>query len=163
MPRSLVFLLLLLFPFSFGCTETNSKTGTAGQGTTAHEIAAKSWLNSEPLTLASRSGKVTVVEFWATWCPPCRKSIPHLNGVAEKYQGKDVLLIGLTNEDRETVEPFAKQIGMKYPVGIGSRTGQDYGVQGIPSAFVIGKDGKIAWSGHPMSGLEAAIDQALSK
>lgn len=128
----------------------------------APEISAASWLNTTgPLTLSGLKGKVVVVEFWATWCPPCRQSIPHLIDLYNRYYSKGVVIIGLTNEDIAAVKPFAKSMGINYPVGAGSMSGQAYGVSGIPHAFIIGKDGSIVWNGHPMSGLEAALINAL--
>lgn len=114
------------------------------------EINAKGWLNSEALSLEKLKGKVVVVEFWATWCPPCRASIPHLVELRSKLDKSKVEIIGLTDEPKEKVEGFAKEMKMNYSVGYGSTSGGDYGVTGIPHAFIIGADGKIAWDGHPM-------------
>ncbi len=128
------------------------------------EIKAEGWLNAEgPVTLEKLKGKVVVVEFWATWCPPCRKSIPHLAELHEK-RGKDgLVIVGLSDESKDTVEAFAKKTPMPYIVGYGSPTGDAYGVTGIPTAFLIGTDGVLLWSGHPMDPeFDAAIDKALS-
>ncbi|MEK7270933.1 MAG: redoxin domain-containing protein [Planctomycetota bacterium] len=133
-------------------------------GDSAPEIDAKEFLNAGgPVTLEGLRGKIVVVEFWATWCPPCRASIPHLNALYERNKEKGVVVIGLSNEPAEKVKPFAAKIGMKYCVGIGSGTGKKYGVTGIPHAFVVDPAGKIAWRGHPMAGLDKAIDEALEK
>lgn len=69
--------------------------------------------------------------------------------------------MSLTDEPRGRVEGFAKQMNMIYPVGMASRSSRDYGVTGIPSAFVVSPDGNILWSGHPMGGLDQAIERAL--
>ncbi len=114
------------------------------------EINAKGWINSPGVTLEKLRGKVVVVEFWATWCPPCRASIPHLIELRKKMDPSKVEIVGLTDEPKGTVEPFAKSMKMNYTVGYGSTSGQAYGVSGIPHAFVIGPDGKIEWEGHPM-------------
>jgi cytochrome c biogenesis protein CcmG/thiol:disulfide interchange protein DsbE len=120
-------------------------------GETPPEIKADGWLNAEkPVSLADLKGKVVVVEFWATWCPPCRRSIPHLIQLHEKYAKDGVVIVGLTDEPKDKVEPFAKKMNMTYIVGYGSPTGDAYGVEGIPTAFVIGPEGKVVWSGHPM-------------
>jgi len=125
------------------------------------EIQAAYWLNTEPLTLESQRGKVVVLEFWATWCPPCRASIPHLNELFKKYKDQGVTFISLTNEPRETVEPFVKQMEMAYPIGGGSPSGRAYKVRGIPHVFVIDRSGKVAWEGHPMQNLEEVIQKQL--
>jgi thiol-disulfide isomerase/thioredoxin len=122
----------------------------AQEGKKPKEINAKGWLNSEAVTLEKLKGKVVVVEFWATWCPPCRASIPHLVKLREKYDKAKVEIIGLTDEPLSKIEKFAKDMKMNYTVGYGSTSSEDYGVTGIPHAFVIGPDGTIKWDGHPM-------------
>jgi thiol-disulfide isomerase/thioredoxin len=129
----------------------------------AAEIQAAYWLNSEPLTLAALRGKVVVLEFWATWCPPCRTSIPHLIKLNREYKDKGVVFVSLTDEPRATVEPFAAQMKMDYAIGGGSPTAGAYGVQGIPTAFIIDPAGRVAWEGHPMGGLDAALKAAVEK
>ncbi|HTD14608.1 MAG TPA: TlpA disulfide reductase family protein, partial [Chthoniobacterales bacterium] len=74
-----------------------------------------------------------LVEFWATWCPPCRKSIPHLNQVYAKYRSK-LEIVGITDEDAATVQKFQKQIPMDYKVAINTPQSiyQQFGIQYIP-------------------------------
>jgi thiol-disulfide isomerase/thioredoxin len=105
-------------------------------------------------------GKVVVIEKWATWCPPCVKSVPHLNGIYNKYkENSEFQLVAITEEnDRPLIESFIRQHNMCYPVAIDT-TGtiaRDYPSMGIPNATIIGKDGLIFWNGHPMS-----IDEPL--
>ncbi|MBS2034992.1 TlpA family protein disulfide reductase [bacterium] len=138
-----------------------ARSGVDHVGKPAIEIKAQKWLNTKPLSLAALKGKVVVVEFWATWCGPCRASIPHLKELNAKYASKGVQLVSLTDEGADVAEPFVKQNGMDYAIGAGSSTGQDYGVTGIPHAVVVGKDGKVAWEGHPMNGLDQAVEAAL--
>lgn len=134
-------------------------------GAAPPEIKAAGYINgADGLSLASLKGKVVVVEFWATWCPPCRKSIPHLIELHEKHKDKGLTIIGLSDEGKDVVAPFAEKMKMTYVVGFGSQSGGDYGVKGIPTAFVVGADGKLVWSGHPMQGdFEKAIEEALAK
>ncbi|MBE3098497.1 MAG: redoxin domain-containing protein [Planctomycetes bacterium] len=132
-------------------------------GKPAPEIAAQDWLNSPPLSLQAAKGKIVVVEFWATWCPPCRASIPHLIEMFKNYSPKGVVFMSLTDEPKATVEPFAKQMNMIYPVGCGSQTAGAYGVRGIPHAFIIDPSGNVAWAGHPMAGLDKALEAQLAK
>lgn len=132
-------------------------------GKPAPALGAKSWLNGGPQSLADLKGHPVVVEFWATWCPPCRTSIPHLVELNDKYRDKGLRFVSLTNETLEKVESFVREMKMTYPVGAGSDTGVAYGVRGIPHAFLIGHDGVVIWDGHPMDGLEKRIEEALAK
>ena len=142
-------------------------SGTAARaamvGKEAPEIQAQYWLNSPALSLQGLRGKIVVVEFWATWCPPCRASIPHLIEMNHKFAGKGAVFISLTDEDRKTVEPFAREMKMDYAVGGGSKTSGVYGVRGIPHAFIVDPSGTVAWEGHPMAGLDRALEEQLKK
>lgn len=136
------------------------------------EIEAKEWFNSPPLTLASLKGKIVVVEFWATWCPPCRRSIPHLVELHKKYSGKGVVIIGLSDEPPAMVRLAVenglpvnplypeKKVKVIYPVGAGSRSAIAYNVRSIPYAFIINPEGKLAWDGHPME-MDEALEEIL--
>jgi len=119
-------------------------------------------------------GKIFVIEFWATWCPPCRTSMPHLADLQRAYVDKDVTIISVSDEDLETVTSFLdtkanddrtyREITAGYllsadPDGSVSR---DYmeasGQGGIPTAFIVGRTGEIEWIGHPM-----AMDEPLEE
>jgi cytochrome c biogenesis protein CcmG/thiol:disulfide interchange protein DsbE len=108
-------------------------------------------------------GKPMIVEFWATWCPPCRASIPHLNEVNKKFKEKGLVIIGVTDEDKGKVVEFQKTLPMDYNVAFdkGGKLGEKFGITGIPHAFIVGKDGKIVWEGHPMRLAEADIEKVL--
>jgi thiol-disulfide isomerase/thioredoxin len=119
-------------------------------GKEAPEIKADGWFNSEKgVTLKTLRGKPVVVEFWATWCGPCRKTIPHLAELHKKYKDSGLVIVGLTDEPKDKVEEFTKKIEMPYVVGYGSNTSDDYNVKAIPQAFVVNAEGKIVWEGLP--------------
>jgi len=160
--KSLIFIAVIALVFST-CRASYAGGDKDLTGQAFIEITAENWLNSDPLKIADLKGKVVVAEFWATWCPPCRKSIPHLIELNEKFKDKGVVIIGITKENKEKVEPFVKEMKMNYPVAIGSNSGKEYGVTGIPTAFVISREGKIAWTGHPMDGLDKAIEEEAAK
>ena len=108
-------------------------------------------------------GKPMIVEFWATWCPPCRASIPHLNEFNKKFKDKGLVVIGITDEDKRDVVKFRKTVPMEYNVAIdkGGKLSAQFGISGIPQAFIVGKDGKIVWEGHPGSLTDAEIEKVL--
>ena len=128
-------------------------------GDKAPDLKVTDWVKGTPQTLGN--GNVTVVEFWATWCGPCRMSIPHLTELAHKYQGK-VNFVGVSiseskPEDYTTKVPsFVKEFGdkMDYNVateGPGTFMSKNWmtaaGEMGIPTAFLVDKDGKSPGSG----------------
>lgn len=124
-------------------------------------------------------GKAYIVEFWATWCGPCRQSIPHLNKIYTKYKDKGLVVIGQDcwERDDSLVEPFVKTMGdkMTYRVALDDKTASARGAMaetwmaaagrnGIPSAFLVNTNGVVAWIGHPMEleAKEEMLDQVLA-
>ena len=110
-------------------------------------------------------GKIYVVEFWATWCGPCRTSIPRLAEIQKRYAGRGVTVIGVSDEEVAEVEAFlAKESGdttfaeltRTYRLGVDpdGSVNTDYmqaaGQDGIPIAFIVGRRGEIEWIGHPL-------------
>lgn len=91
-------------------------------------------------------GKILIVDFWATWCQPCRKSMPDLEEIYNKYKG-DVLVIGFSKDDNpKVVEDFIRnEIKVSYPIGMSNRKIEDRfgGILGLPTAFLIDRNGKI--------------------
>jgi thiol-disulfide isomerase/thioredoxin len=114
-------------------------------------------------TVPDTKGKALLVEFWATWCGPCRESIPHLNELHGKFGSKGLIILGLTDEDQGTIAKFRKKQPMDYAVATdrSGRLNRTFGIKSIPQAFLVGKDGKILWSGHPLQLDESAIRNAL--
>ncbi|MHC4393338.1 MAG: peroxiredoxin family protein [Planctomycetota bacterium] len=138
-------------------------------GQPAPEIAPTGWINGEAFTLASAKGKVVIVEFWATWCPPCRESIPHLNELYQDLKDEGLMVVGISDEDEATVKGFyAKQTEMTYHVAHDTDRKahtaylEAVGAEGIPHAFVIDKAGLVAWHGHPMDGMDEVVEQLIA-
>lgn len=109
------------------------------------------------------AGAPVLLEFWATWCGPCRDSIPHLNKIHGRYKDRGLVVVGVTDESREKVRNFQQRVRMDYPVAIdaGRSMGRQLGVRGIPAAFLVNRSGEIVWRGHPMSLTDAEIEKIL--
>ena len=105
-------------------------------------------MNGKDVSLASFKGKVIVLDFWATWCPPCKAEIPGFVELQKAYGSKGLQVVGVSVDDpADKLPPFATEFKMYYPVlvGLGRDDLQDaYGpMWGIPTTFVINRDGKI--------------------
>ncbi len=103
-------------------------------------------LDGESFTLSDLRGRPAVVNFWATWCPPCRAEIPHFQQASRAYNGQ-VAIIGVDDgEPRDRVAPFARDMGMTYPVPLDSlsEVSRRYRVSSLPTTFFIDADGVIA-------------------
>ena len=104
-------------------------------------------INGEPISLADFKGKVVILDFWAAWCPPCRKEIPGLVTLQRKYQDKGLVIIGvsLDKQGPSVVKPFMRELGMNYRVVMGDeKIVSDYGgIEAIPTTFIIDRQGKV--------------------
>ena len=106
-------------------------------------------LDGSRITLSDLRGKVVLVNFWATWCPPCRQEMSHLQkDVIDRFAGKDVVVLPISRgEKRETVEAFIEKMGYTFPVGLDGDQSiyKKYASNYIPRSVVVGKDGKVVY------------------
>ena len=122
-----------------------SKEGKAPSPSLAPDFTLKT-LDGREMTLSTLKGKVVLLDFWATWCAPCRAAIPHLINLQKTYQEKGVEVIGMNMDkgDVETVRRFVKSMDIPYPITLTpEEVSRNYGVTGIPTTILIDKEGRI--------------------
>lgn len=144
---------------------------TLNVGDPAPPLQVSKWVQGEPIRDFERN-KAYLLEFWATWCGPCRISIPHVNELHTKFKDKGLIVVGqdVMEDDPDAVQPFIQKMGdqMTYRVALDTddrkmaKTWMEAaGEEGIPTAFVVDKSGTIVWSGHPMDLQESLLQQVL--
>ncbi len=155
---SVIVILVAAVGFS-GCM-SNSKSAGSSSGTTTTSLADEpdvtfKDLQGNNVTLSSFKGKVVLVNFWGTWCEPCRGEIPILIKMQQQYAGKGFTVLGVaTNDDVKAVDPFihntqfnidGHEMTMNYPIVMGSDdiSTKFGGLLGMPTSFLISRDGKI--------------------
>ena len=153
-------LRLCLFPVIVLSFAASAITRTAGSnvGQSMPDLKVD-YVKAKPET----TGKPLIVEFWATWCGPCKQSIPHLNEIHKKYKDKGLVVVGLTDEGNPVIKTFTKQTPIEYHAAT-DRNGKlkkQFGVSGIPHALLVDKTGKIVWEGHPSGLNDAEIEKIL--
>ncbi|MFH1418324.1 MAG: TlpA disulfide reductase family protein [Planctomycetota bacterium] len=148
-----------------------------GIGDKAPAVKIAEWVNHEPAALPG--GKeaekhIFIVEFWATWCRPCWNSIPHLAELHRKHEKQGLIIIGVSNEETETVSKFVndktkgKKRDMPYYVGVDDdmATTSDWtdDIPTIPHAFIVDKTGIVVWHGNPLDTeeMDSVLRQVLA-
>jgi len=168
--RTLAFLALLV---PVALAQADEPLPSLYPGAKAPKIEVAEWVKKGPMKLG---GGIKVVEFWATWCGPCRESIPHLTELAQRYKGK-VDFAGISVWEREKTPAEIKEKVTKFVANMGDK--MDYHVaidtpdgkmangwmvaaeqSGIPASFIVNKSGVILWIGHPME-LEEPLKLAI--
>ncbi|MEW6368264.1 MAG: TlpA disulfide reductase family protein [Acidobacteriota bacterium] len=178
--RFLPFALAMSLAIATAATAANPYPVMVGDP--APRLSVGKWIKGDPVESVA-PGNVYVVEFWATWCAPCRETIPHLTELQKKFAGKATFVgVSVWEADQADVAPFVQEMGDKMvyrvasdsfdgplPAEADGRWAHDHGVMsrswmtasgwdqiGIPTAFVVDRQGKVAWIGDPRD-LEAPL------
>ncbi len=150
-----------------GTVAAQVEFGSSKLGDIAPELDVKV-LKGEPVKIEDGRGKhVYVVEFWATWCGPCKYSIPRLTKLQEEYRDDGLIVIGISDESEAEVRPYMEHMGdeMGYTVAVDPRKGTKprymggFGETTIPLAFVVDVNGRVIWYGNP---LKSFLDQIVA-
>ena len=142
-----------------GCEDATTRSGPMGAepGTLPADLTLTT-LEGGPLTAADLAGKPVLIEFWATWCPPCVEGIPHLKRLESQY-GDRVRFVSVSlDQDAATAAAFVQQRRMEWTQVYDPELAQAWAVAGIPHAVLFDAEGKRVWSGHP-----AVLDAPLAQ
>jgi cytochrome c biogenesis protein CcmG/thiol:disulfide interchange protein DsbE len=139
----LVLLALLIYGFV-----SSRESGRPQRGELVPDFTL-TLLDGSELTLAELRGQVVVLNFWASWCAPCRREASDLQNVWEAYKDAGVVFVGVTYRDApDASSAFIDEHGLTYPNGTDEmgRISHDYGVTAVPETYVIDREGRLAWS-----------------
>ncbi len=139
-------ILLVALLLYLGLVTNSSKTTPTGlgPGKTAPDFTLKT-LSGKVVSLSDYRGKVVLVNFWASWCPPCREEMPLFKRVYEKYKKKGFEILAVsTDSSVDPVKKFVKEHGISFTVLMDDgKVSSTYGIQGLPTSFLIDRDGRI--------------------
>lgn len=135
-------------------------------GSKAPEIRVESFSEKGKLVGLPKD-KVVLIDFWATWCGPCRETAPLVSQLYRSYKDKGLEVMAISNEARGTVAEFEKEHAHDFPVYLDTDLSawNSYGIEGIPMAYIIAKNGVIVYAGHPsnIEKMEAIIKKEIER
>jgi thiol-disulfide isomerase/thioredoxin len=140
----------------------------AGAPETAAPLSGKT-LDGKNASLSDYTGKVVLVDFWATWCDPCKEEIPELIKLQAQLGPKGFIVLGVSMDEAVSeVAPFAKSANINYPVILngGERPPKGWVVPGLPTAYLIGRDGSVLlrqFGSKSIEKLSSQVEAALAK
>jgi peroxiredoxin len=170
---------IILWPVDANASHTNypsqqddiAATTLINAGDVAPDFTVK-MLDGKKITLSQQRGKVVLISFWATWCPPCRLELSHLQkDVIDRFAGEDLVVLPISRgEERSKVEDYIKKMGYKFPIGLDTTQEiyRKYASNYIPRSIVVGRDGVVKYVGVGYDEaiakeIETAIAEALQK
>jgi len=103
-------------------------------------------MDGKTYSLAGLKGRIVLLNFWATWCPPCRKEMPDMEKLYRTYEKKGLTVIAVSDEDRATVAQFLAKNSYSFPVALdsGRQVNKAFSVDGIPKSFIFDREGRLA-------------------
>ncbi|HEX5791153.1 MAG TPA: TlpA disulfide reductase family protein [Luteolibacter sp.] len=172
--RTLMLSSLVLLPFGMLAAEKDGAAPKLQVGDPAPALKTGTWLKGDPVRKFEKD-TVYLVEFWATWCGPCVKNIPHMTELQKKYPKLVVIGQNCQERDQASVKGFVEKQGaaMDYRVVLDDTSKEPLGAmykdwmeasgaRGIPHAFLVDQKGRIAWAGHPAQLTAEIIEAALA-
>jgi cytochrome c biogenesis protein CcmG, thiol:disulfide interchange protein DsbE len=121
--------------------------------------------STKPVKLSSFKGKPVLIDFWATWCGPCRETMPELQKLHQEFGPKGLEIIAISSDPEPAVEKFLKDNPYTYPmyIDLDNSANTKFGVTGLPTSFVLDRNGKVIWTGHPgdVSQLRRAVQAVI--
>ena len=143
MIRKSLVLLITALALAGACVSGEKKGGGAAQS--APDFTLQD-LDGRNVTLSGLKGKVVLIDFWATWCPPCRASIPSVEKLHKAYAARGLVVLGISLDggDWDSVKAFREEAGITYPILKGTdEVAQEYGARIIPTFIIVDKEGTI--------------------
>lgn len=156
MQRILYIFITCLFLSMAACSKTDTaeknavpaeKSAVAIENSPAPDVSVVSLANGNTLNLSELKGKVVLLNFWATWCPPCRKEIPSMMKLNSLMAGKPFQMVAISIDEggKPAIESFFKESGFSLPAYIdgSGASAKSYGITGVPESFIIDKNGVL--------------------
>lgn len=137
-----------------GCSKGSSSAGGTGPGERTPDVVGVD-IAGKPITLQSKLGKVTLLNFWATWCAPCVNELPALEATYQKLKDKGFTVVGVAIDDTlEEVQSYQKKFSLSFPIILDAdgTSKQRFDLRGVPESFVLDADGKVIMVLDPNDG-----------